>query len=314
MSANSRQIAALMDSLASGRDPLATELALLSDLDAEDAERIRQRWTEVPARIRELMLTRSTELAEDNLDLQFDKLARIALDDPEPSVRRAAIECAWESSDRHIAARLAVLLREDEDEVVRGYSATALGAFVLQSELEAFDRKQGEQIIESLRAAATDPAETIDVRARAIESLGYCTRSWVDTLITDAYYHDDNRLHLAAIHAMGASAQEKWIDYLADEADSDNPENRYEVAVALGNISSEEGIETLANLLHDEDSEVQMAAIVALGEIGGEEAVRHLNEFIEQAPGDLQALAIAALDAANLLDDEDDDPGLFRVP
>jgi HEAT repeat protein len=263
--------------------------------------------------MRERVMQRCAQLADDNVDLDYVQLSRVGLDDDEAAVRRAAIVASWECQDRHVAARLTELLRSDPDDSVRAEAAAALGTFVLNREFEAFDAVQGDQIVDALRTAATQPAEPIDVRAAAIESLGYRTLAWVDTLITDAFYDDDRRIRRAAIHAMGVSAQERWLDYLEDEAQSDNPEFRYEAAVAIGVIGSEDGVDILAAMLEDEDREVQVAAIASLGEIGGDEALRYLREFAEDAPAELQDIVQAAIDAALFVMEHDEGGSLLPL-
>jgi len=293
-----------MESLAAGGDPPATELTLLADLDREDLQQCRTHWASLAAESRERLISRCGELAEENIDLDFTQLARMALDDPEAAVRRVAIAALWESGDRHVGARLADLLRDDPDESVRGQAASELSRFVLAREFDSIDATLGDRIVECLRAAVADPIESVDVRASALESLGSRSLPWVETLIIDAYYEDDRRLHFAAIRAMGHSAQERWLEYLEDEAQSEDPELRYEVASAIGEIASEEGVDILAAMLEDDTVEVRAAALASLGEIGGDEALRILREFAEDASEELQLIARTAIKTATFLMDE----------
>jgi HEAT repeat protein len=301
----SDSLTALLEGLSAGERPRAVELALLSGLDRPAVERVREAWPAFPEATRDDLLQRATELAEDNVDLDFAAVARVALDDPSPAVRRRAIATLWEARDRATAGALVRLLSGDTDESVRAAAASALGPFVLLRELGQCDAESGDAAVEALRARAGDPAESVDVRARAVESLGPRTLEWVDTLIADAYYDDDPRLRLAGVRAMGASAQERWLEYLEEQAQSDDPEVRYEAAAAVGAIGSEDGVAIVADLLEDEDAEVVAAALGALGEIGGDEAIEHLEGFLEDGHDDLRELARAALEAANFLGDSD---------
>ncbi|MGE5596939.1 MAG: HEAT repeat domain-containing protein [Hyphomicrobiales bacterium] len=309
----SRDLEALLTDLRSGQHPGAARVTVLSDLDRGDLAHLRGTWPGVPPAIREEILTWAADLAEQNLDLDFRGLCRIGLEDSEPSVRRRAIEALWESDDRATAASLTTLLRTDPDDSVRGAAAQALGRFVLQRELDSMRPGGDDAIVEALRETANDVREPIDVRANAVESLGYRSLPWVDTVINDAYYNDDPRLRIAAIRAMGFSAQEKWVEYLEEDARSDDPEFRFEAAVALGTIGSEAAVDTLAELLHDEDAEVQEVAIASLGEISGEEAIRYLQEFAEEAPEELQDAVREAIDNALFISQEGDGGTLLRL-
>jgi HEAT repeat protein len=295
----------LVARLLTGERPAASDVARLSGLETPDFEALRGAWLAIAPGAREDLIARAIELAEDNVDLDFTRLARIALGDPLPAIRRKAVESFWESRDRAIARLIVQALRTDPDESVRAAAATALGPFVLLFELGQFDREEGEAVVEALRDHTGASEVSIDVRARAIESLGPRTLPWVDTLIADAYYDDDPRMRIAALRAMGGSAQERWLEFLEEQAISDDAEFRYEAAVAMGAIGSEDAVELLAGMLTDEDTEVVLAAVAALGEIGGEEAAAVLVRFIEQADPALADAAEAALDAARYLDDAD---------
>ena len=296
----------LLDSLDEGTRPSAVRLARLSDLGREEFIELQTRWPGIPSDLREELVARADELAEDNVDLDFTGLVHVAMADPLPSVRRRAIEAAWESRGRETASQLRALLTNDEDESVRAAAATGLEPFVLATELGEFDAEAGNRVVEALRTAWSNADESMDVRARAVESLGARSLPWVTTVITDAYYAEDARLRVAAVRAMGDSAQENWLEYLEETATSDDPEMRYETAAALGLIGSEAGIEILADMLNDDDPEVLSAVISALGMIGGEDAVDHLSR-IDVDESDALAEAIEeALEAARYADDQPD--------
>lgn len=310
--ANPAPLHSLLQSLATGHQAREGEIALFSELEASDLDEVRDRWHTLPVGSRIDILLRARTLAEARVELDFAAVGRIALDDPDADVRRAAIAALWESEDRETARKLTGLLQHDSEAAVRSDAALALGRFVLQCEFEAFDRSLGDTLVEALRQAVDDEREPLDVRARALQSLGYRSLPWVDTLITNAYYHDDRVLRLAAIHAMGSSANEKWLEYLEEDAQSDDPEVRFEAANAVGSIASEDGVDIVAEMLTDVDRAVVVAAIAALGEIGGEEAIRHLNEFAEEAEEEYQGAIRAALDAATFADEAPDPEAPFR--
>lgn len=297
-STTSRELAAFLDTLASGEEPAATELVMLSDLDRAEAAQVRDAWPAVPERVRVAVLTRANELAEDNVDLTFAELGKIALDDASPLVRAKASEALWESGDRGTAERLRRVLREDADESVRDAAAASLRQFVVLRELDAFDEREGDAVVAALRAAVEDSAESVAVRAVALESLGARTLPWVSGLIADAYIGDDRRMRIAAVHAMGNSADARWLDYLHEQFYSHDSEMRFEATVAAGGVASGESIDALLPLLDDDDLQVAIAAVEALGEIGADRAVEALRAFADRAPEGMEEAVAAAIEMA----------------
>jgi len=297
-STTSRELASFLDALISGHEPAATELAALSDLDRAEAGQVRQAWPAIPDGVRVAVLARAIALAEDNVDLAFAELGKIALDDTSPLVRAKAAEALWESAERPTAERLRKVLQEDADESVRQAAAASLRQFVVLRELDQFDQREGDAVVAALRSAVEDQTQATEVRAAALESLGARTLHWVEELIAEAYTADDRRMRIAAVHAMGNSADERWLDYLHEQFYSDDPEMRFEAVVAAGGVASEESVDSLIPLLDDDDSQVAIAAAEALGEIGVSRAVEVLKVFAERAPEGMEEAVAAAIETA----------------
>lgn len=300
-SGGSRELQALLDTLVAGDEPSVSALVSFSAMDREEAEAVRQAWPGIVPASRRRVIAETTTLAEDNVDLEFTALARIALADADPEVRALAVAALWESEDRVVAEDLTRLLRDDPAGEVRAAAASGLRGFVLAREFGQFDRRQGDDIVNALRSVAVDEVQPPGVRAMAIEALGPCSLPWVRGLIEDAYYSDDRGVHLSAIHAMGASASEEWAEVVIEQLASDDPEIRFAAASASSGIASEEMVEPLAQLLGDEDREVAFAAVRALGEIGGEEALERLKDFRRRAPAEMEEALDEAIESARSL-------------
>lgn len=256
------------------------------------------RWPTVALKDRQSLIARLAELADDNVDLDFVPLMKVALDDVEPAVRTLAARSLWEATDRDSARKLLALLKHDRDDGVREAAAGSLRQFVLLRECDSFDASLGDEVVDTLRQVAEDRHSDHSVRGASLEALGPRSLPWVEPLILECYYDDDRDLRIAAIRAMGGSAQDHWLEYLADELQSDDPEFRYEAATACGLIASEDAIEPVAVLLDDDDAEVAIAAVTALGEIGGPEATELLRTFRTRAPEALDELIAEAFEMA----------------
>ena len=293
-------------------DPAATlrsgRLSNLSGLDEDERQQFAAVWPGLPRQRRHAILDQLLELAEDNPELDFHAVFLIALEDPDPALRRQSIEGLWERQDRGLIPPLARLLREDPDTEVRAAAALALGRFVLRGEFGELRPRDRVAVAEALGAVVRDAAGPAEVRARALEALGACSEPWVRGLIQDAYDDGDDRIVVSALHAMGRSADSYWLPTLFDELQNLDPRVRYEAAGALGEIEDAEAVPYLVETLDDEDQEVQEAAFQALGQIGGPDARVALRERLQDPDERVRAAAQAALDHA----DFDDDPLSLR--
>jgi HEAT repeat protein len=294
----------LLRELADPMQPLvATKLATLSNIGAEDAARVGNAVRALPDERRERLIEELVDLAEDNVELNFDAVFSLALADADPLVRRTAVQGIWEHEGRDLIDPLLGLLRSDEDAGVRAEAALALGRFVLQREFDALPAAKAERIEDALRDVFDDVTEVAEVRGRALEALGARSEPWVRDLIERAYDDDDRRLRLSAVHAMGRSCDPDWLSTLLIELESEDAEMRFEAAGALGSIENEEAVEPLIGLLNDEDLEVRIAAIGALGEIGGPLAKEALEELLAEGDELVHDIVIEALAEADFADD-----------
>jgi len=288
-------------------DPAKTvavsKLVGLSGPNAGEAARFKGLWDGLDESRRRWLVQELADLAEDNVDLNFDAAFVVALADEIPDVRRTAIAGLWEHEGRDLIDPLIGLIDGDPDAAVRADAALALGRYVLQAEFEALRTADNERIEAALRRTITDPTEIVEVRARALESLGARSAEWVRDLIQDAYDSDDRRLRISAVHAMGRGCDPAWLSSIFAEIESEDPEMRYEAALAAGAIADTEATPYVAALLHDADPEVQEAAIAALGQIGGAGVKGTLQELLAEGDERIRDAVLAALAEADFAED-----------
>jgi HEAT repeat protein len=295
---------AYLRELADPEQPLAVaKLTNLSALRADEATLFSAAWAEMELSRRQQLIQELSELAEDNVELNFDAVYFVALGDRDPHVRVGAIRGLWEYAGRDLIDVLLTLLESDADAAVRAEAALALGRFVVEAEFDAVRPAAAERVEQALRRAFEDGGEVLEVRSRALESLGARSADWVRELVAEAFHSAERRLRLSAAHAMGRSCDSAWLPDLIAELESDDAEMRYEAAGALGSIADEAAAPALARLLDDEDAEVQQAAIAALGEIGGGVAKEALKEVAASAGGRPREAALAALAEIDFAED-----------
>ena len=288
----------------------ASRLTQLSGLDAGQAQIVEAAWPEIGLRQRRQLVEELTGLAEDNVDLNFDAAFQIALADRDPDVRKQAIRGLWENERRETFDGLLKILTADPAAVVRAEAALALGRFVLQAELGTLRPVDAERLETALRVVIENDTEEVEVRGRALESVGARSERWVTDVIEQAFDGADRRLRISAAHAMGRSCDPAWLPRLFDELENDDAEMRFEAAAAVGLIADEGAVPHLLPLLQDEDAEVQATAVAALGEIGGDIAKGALEDLVAAGDAVLGELALDALSEVEFAED----PLSFSVP
>ncbi|MGD0765491.1 MAG: HEAT repeat domain-containing protein [Dehalococcoidia bacterium] len=285
------------------RPLIASKLAGLSSLSPDDLALFLGAWQETAVGRRRQIMLRLGELAEDNVELNFDQVFLAGLRDEDAEVRHLAVQGLWEYEGRDLIGPLIDVLRGDPEPGVRAQAALALGRFVLRAEFRHLSEADSRRIEEALRGVIGNQEEALEVRGRALESAGALSAGWVRSSIEDAYRSRHHRLRLSAVHAMGSNCDPRWLPLLTQELGSDDAEMRYEAATACGSLCDESAVLYLKPLLDDEDAEVQEAAIAAMGEIGGADARRALKELEHHPEVRVREAVAAALEEMEFNED-----------
>lgn len=256
-------------------------LTVFSGLGAGDVAALQPEWVCLPFERRLEVIKALVSLAEDNVDLDFNELFLYCLHDEESVIRAMAVDGLWEDER---SATLHRLLRMMEDPVseVRASVMMSLSRFAYLAEIGDLRQEDADTLCNALLKVIGDQSQPLEVRRRAIESIGYFSNvEQVQTEIGKAYAHPEQMMRESALVAMGRSMQPAWFPCIQRELRSTSPALRYEAARAVGELA-EDGqvlLEGLVPLLHDDDMEVVLAAIWALGEVNGPQAVRILQHL-----------------------------------
>ncbi len=81
----------------SNKTLVSSHLADLSQISATDMPVFKKTWAEINTERRRQIMTRLSELAKDNVELNFDLIFRYTLSDTDVQVRISAIEGLWVS-------------------------------------------------------------------------------------------------------------------------------------------------------------------------------------------------------------------------
>ncbi len=273
----------LLDALGDPLRPVQDEmLESASDLDTAGLQAFETGWSSwEPARKLEV-LEHIGQIADENIELNFDRVNRLALADSEPRVRRRAIQNLWECEDPSLGERLAALVGADSDADVRATAAAALGRFVYLGEVDEIDEKLLRQVEDRLLAAQREDRDAA-VRLRSLESLGYSSLPEVVELIEAAYLSGQEPQIQSALKAMARSASPAWEDSVVENLHHSAPALRAEATRAAGELELRGSVDDLIELTDDAIDDVRLAAIWSLAQIGGQAATEALTRLLETA-------------------------------
>lgn len=253
-------------------------LRFLSGLVRSEAGVVREVWPTLAVERRRRLVRAMADLAELSVELDFARALRVAVRDPDATVRRDAIVALWEDESTDLLTLLLELVGGDADAGVRQAAAAALGAFAERAMDGEVAEPLAGQLYARLLATAQDMGEEIAVRRSAIESVGAYDDDPANALIADLYERGELDDRVSALTAMGRTCDDRWLGTALDEVEAEEREVRFAATEALGEIGRTEGVPEVIGRLEDEDRAVRLAAVAALGQIGSRSATNALRE------------------------------------
>ena len=273
-----------------------SSLIELSDLAYEEVPLFAAVWRDVTTARRARVIERLVEMAEDNAQLDFTDVLKIALADEDPQVQEKAIAGVWEGEDRTIIPLLLNILHSEGPPQVRAASATALGRFAWLAQEDKILPKDAEMVQESLMRFLQDEQDSLEVRRRALEAVSHFNTPKVHEYIRWAYGSSEQKLKCSSLYAMGKTQETGWLPAIISELRSASAALRYEAVCACGELGEEDVVHHLIPLLEDDDAQVQMAAVGAVGNIGGPLAKRALQRCVRTGDEIIKEAAQDALE------------------
>ncbi|MGQ9666784.1 MAG: HEAT repeat domain-containing protein [Anaerolineae bacterium] len=273
------------------------DIRALSDLNRRQMQEFRQVWVELPADTRLSTISALAQISQDSFEYCFDRIFREALSDPVPQIRRKAVEGLWECEEESLASTFLHMLQEDPDTSVRSAVAVGLGRFVYLAEFEEIEPTLAAAIESALLTIIHNPEEPLELRRRAVESIGYSGNPEVQSVIRDAYEDDHPDMRMSAVIAMGRSADRRWGKIILQELMSEDRLMRQEAVRAAGELELQEATDLLARILdYEDDVEIRRDAVRALGKVGGKGAKTILEHIIASEDEDLFDVAQDAME------------------
>ncbi len=296
MKAKSLTYDELVASIFDERQPVSTgRLAQLTHLNQEQFGLFSKSWSLASKKRRWQIVSDLVQLAEDNLELDFDVIFGFCLAETDDEVRLKALSGLQNTEDPVFVNPVIRVLKEDASARVRAEAATVLGRFALMAEMEELPGRYREPVYTALRDTLTSERETTEVKRRALESIAPFSRPEVEGFIDRAYGSLNDGLKASAVCAMGRNCNAKWLPIVIEELGNTQAEIRYEAAMACCELEDMRAVPFLIDRLEDEDAQVQDAAITALGKIGGGEAKESLKALLNNRDSRVREAARAAL-------------------
>ncbi|MBN1483960.1 MAG: HEAT repeat domain-containing protein [Chloroflexia bacterium] len=279
-------------------------LPSLSNLSGQELDLLRQTWPLAP-RDRRLHVARTlSQIAEDNLDLNFREVFMLLLRDEEAQVREMAIVGLEDDESTLLLEQLLHMAAKDPALQVRQQALIALGRFTY--EIETSDRLEHyrQPLQQFLLELASDQETPALLRRRAVEAVAYLGQlPGIEQAIMQLYQDPSPGMRPSALRAMGRQMSPRWHPLIERELSNADPELRYEAAYACAEMAEAAFVPHLVPLLQDADHEVARAAIYALGEIGGPQARRLLEKCLERSEQDIRDAAEGALRTLRFFED-----------
>lgn len=253
-------------------------LSLINKADLTEFQTV---WSDISSSRRKMVVEKLVSIAEQRVDVNFDTIFIHCLNDNNEAVQIAAIEGLWENNMTSLILPLTTLLAHGKTIGVRAAAAKALGHYIYLGELEKIDSAFTLVAEQTLLTAIGKSDEDIEVKRRAVESIAFSGKKGIAQIIENAYYHEDERMQVSAVFAMGRNGDDRWQDIVIEEIDNPNPEFRFEATRACGELMLSQSVSTLIDSIEIEtDIEVMLNIIWALGQIGGNAAQDTLQKLM----------------------------------
>jgi HEAT repeat protein len=260
----------------------------LSDLEGPELEEFILTWPQLPLWRRQALMEDLHELgAADDLQ-SFENIGRSVLADVDPQIRLFAVQILWEFEERDLIPIYLHLLNSDPISEVRAASAAGLGQFVYLGEIDRLPAETLQDIEDELLEAVNLDPDGL-VQSRALESVGFSSRSEIPAMVEKAFAAEDPKMKSSALIAMGRSMDSRWEPTVLKMMNNTLPGIRAEAARAAGEIEMKDAVPTLIELTTDSEENVRSAAIWSLSQIGGERARNSLQRLFQEADDDQEA-------------------------
>lgn len=237
-------------------------------------------WSSLGARLAPLVQQHPTSQLLSHDTPTYIQSAFLALDNPNPQDRMAAIKSLVDL--QHPAARSILLMALDHPYPdVRAAAAKAVGSL------------RETQGIDALIAQLTDSQSS--VRQSAAEALGKIGDKRALEPLFSLFGDSETAVRMTALTAINMLPDIAVTEYLCQQLRHPEAIYRQHAAMTLQSRNDEGALDALFASLHDADSAVRYFATLALGEISGERVIDPLIKQLQDDDHDVRQMALVSL-------------------
>ena len=227
--------------------------------------------------------------------MEFECVFKAGLGHGDGRVRSVAAHALAETGDTTAVSRILELLSDDDDLDVRIAAATAMGSFAGLASEGKFSQRVRDRIFGSLESVLKKGDTPSELWRRALEAAGAYGDARVNRYIDRAKDSDAPEFKRSVLVAMARTSDPRWLDYVTQQLENDDSSVRFEAVNALGEIGDEPDAFYLEEPLDDQDLMVQLAAVAAAEKIAGPTAKQLLRVAGESPEPSVAQAASAAL-------------------
>lgn len=227
--------------------------------------------------------------------------------DPDPDIRIQAVEALSESEDPQSITRLIDLSQADPSPDVRSASLLALGQYIYLGSVSDYEagnpdlfeeipQEEYDRVRNFLLSVYHDQARPLDEKRCAVEALSFGGGDDILQAIDELYALPQKEAKLSALRAMGRSGAARWLDIVARELYSDDPDVQLEAIDAAGEMSADSLGKDLLRLTYADDLDTMLSALWSLGQTGWDGAFDRLDEMTLHPDLEVREIADEAMD------------------
>ncbi len=246
--------------------------------------------------------TKLSDLVEEDSSVEFECVFKAGMSHNDARVRTVAVHALAETSDTTVVSRVLDLLTDDEDLDVRVAAATAMGSFVALASEGKFSERIRERMFSALESILIKGDTPSELWRRSLEAAGAFCDTRVNRYIDRAKESEAPEFRRSVLVAMARTSDPRWLDHVTSELENDDSSVRFEAVNALGEIGDEPDAFYLEEPMDDQDLMVQLAAVAAAEKIAGPSA-KQLLHIAGESPE--PSVSKAAVDALANIENED---------
>ncbi len=283
-------------------------LHCLAELEGPEKDELATFWLLIPTRRRSFTARCCLEMSRNTPALQFNSFFRYLLADPEPLVRKTALEGLGIDVNLGVISEILSLLIAETNLTVRKAAVRTIGQFLLTSELQSWSNEVKRDLLLPLLQILESSQEPLELQCCAIESIGFSSDVDARYALEHSFVSEIDDIRVSTLKAMGKSSDQNWESYVLEAFDDLTLKVKIAALRAAGELQLKSFLDICLTIIEYERAvALRLEAIRTLGCLDSAVAYRALLAATLLDDPEQVTAAKAALDGFSGLDDEGHD-------